>query len=141
MLVFAICLSLFRSVVVDQFIKSRLNESMFLLRNCRWKGIWIFEQRNFLTLLQPVVFLHGGPGGGTAPSNRRFFDPEFYRIILFDQVVILVSTMINYEPPFNLYNLKFNFSFCFLSEVPERAHPMLAWRKIPLGISLLTLKS
>nr|KJB47818.1 hypothetical protein B456_008G043200 [Gossypium raimondii] len=34
----------------------------------------------------PVVFLHGGPGGGTSPSNRRFFDPEFYRIILFDQV-------------------------------------------------------
>ncbi|KAB2600689.1 proline iminopeptidase [Pyrus ussuriensis x Pyrus communis] len=34
---------------------------------------------------QPVVFLHGGPGGGTSPSNRRFFDPEFYRIILFDQ--------------------------------------------------------
>ncbi|OWM63713.1 proline iminopeptidase isoform X1 [Punica granatum] len=33
----------------------------------------------------PVVFLHGGPGGGTAPSNRRFFDPEFYRIVLFDQ--------------------------------------------------------
>ncbi|XP_021814533.1 proline iminopeptidase isoform X1 [Prunus avium] len=33
----------------------------------------------------PVVFLHGGPGGGTAPSNRKFFDPEFYRIILFDQ--------------------------------------------------------
>ena len=36
--------------------------------------------------LQPVVFLHGGPGGGTSPANRRFFDPEFYRIILFDQV-------------------------------------------------------
>ncbi|PQP92336.1 proline iminopeptidase isoform X3 [Prunus yedoensis var. nudiflora] len=34
----------------------------------------------------PVVFLHGGPGGGTAPSNRKFFDPEFYRIILFDQL-------------------------------------------------------
>uniref|UniRef100_A0A803RCQ6 Proline iminopeptidase n=2 Tax=Cannabis sativa TaxID=3483 RepID=A0A803RCQ6_CANSA len=33
----------------------------------------------------PVVFLHGGPGGGTSPTNRRFFDPEFYRIILFDQ--------------------------------------------------------
>ncbi|KAL2537140.1 Proline iminopeptidase [Forsythia ovata] len=33
----------------------------------------------------PVVFLHGGPGGGTSPSNRKFFDPEFYRIILFDQ--------------------------------------------------------
>ncbi|KAG6489453.1 hypothetical protein ZIOFF_050722 [Zingiber officinale] len=34
----------------------------------------------------PVVFLHGGPGAGTSASNRRFFDPEFYRIILLDQV-------------------------------------------------------
>jgi proline iminopeptidase len=34
---------------------------------------------------QPVVFVHGGPGGGTDPEQRRFFDPEFYRIILFDQ--------------------------------------------------------
>lgn len=33
----------------------------------------------------PVVFLHGGPGGGTAPWHRRFFDPEHYRIVLFDQ--------------------------------------------------------
>lgn len=39
-------------------------------------------------ILQPVVFLHGGPGGGTTPSNRKFFDPEFYRIILFDQVIL-----------------------------------------------------
>ncbi|XP_068656027.1 proline iminopeptidase-like isoform X2 [Aristolochia californica] len=37
------------------------------------------------TCCQPVVFLHGGPGGGTSPKNRRFFDPQFYRIILFDQ--------------------------------------------------------
>lgn len=34
---------------------------------------------------KPVVFLHGGPGGGTAPWHRRFFDPEKYRIVLFDQ--------------------------------------------------------
>lgn len=34
---------------------------------------------------KPVVFLHGGPGGGTAPFHRRFFDPEAYRIVLFDQ--------------------------------------------------------
>lgn len=33
----------------------------------------------------PVVFLHGGPGAGTAPVHRRFFDPDAYRIILFDQ--------------------------------------------------------
>lgn len=34
---------------------------------------------------QPVVFLHGGPGGGCNPKCRRFFDPTKYRIILFDQ--------------------------------------------------------
>jgi proline iminopeptidase len=33
----------------------------------------------------PVVFLHGGPGGGTVPDYRRFFDPHAYRIVLFDQ--------------------------------------------------------
>lgn len=34
---------------------------------------------------QPVVFLHGGPGGGTAPLYRQFFDPQRWRIVLFDQ--------------------------------------------------------
>lgn len=34
---------------------------------------------------QPVVFIHGGPGGNILPRYRRFFDPDFYRIILFDQ--------------------------------------------------------
>lgn len=34
---------------------------------------------------QPVVFLHGGPGGGISPDHRRYFDPERYRIVLFDQ--------------------------------------------------------
>ncbi len=34
---------------------------------------------------KPVVFVHGGPGGGTEPKQRRFFDPQTYRIILFDQ--------------------------------------------------------
>ncbi len=33
----------------------------------------------------PVVFLHGGPGGGCSASSRRFFDPARYRVILFDQ--------------------------------------------------------
>ncbi len=33
----------------------------------------------------PVVFLHGGPCSGTRPDHRRFFNPDLYRIILFDQ--------------------------------------------------------
>jgi proline iminopeptidase len=33
----------------------------------------------------PVVFVHGGPGGGTEPWHRQFFDPRRYRIVLFDQ--------------------------------------------------------
>ena len=34
---------------------------------------------------KPVVFVHGGPGGGTEPKQRRYFDPAAYRIVLFDQ--------------------------------------------------------
>jgi proline iminopeptidase len=33
----------------------------------------------------PAVFLHGGPGAGCEPYHRRFFDPERYRVVLFDQ--------------------------------------------------------
>ena len=34
---------------------------------------------------QPIIFFHGGPGGGCGAKQRRFFDPSYYRIILFDQ--------------------------------------------------------
>jgi len=33
----------------------------------------------------PLVFLHGGPGGGCLPHHRRYFDPAFWRVALFDQ--------------------------------------------------------
>jgi len=33
----------------------------------------------------PVLFLHGGPGAGANAVHRRFFDPDFYRIVIFDQ--------------------------------------------------------
>ena len=33
----------------------------------------------------PVLFLHGGPGSGLSPRHRQFFDPAYYRIVLFDQ--------------------------------------------------------
>jgi proline iminopeptidase len=34
---------------------------------------------------KPIVFVHGGPGGGVDPSMRRYFDPKVWRVILFDQ--------------------------------------------------------
>lgn len=45
--------------------------------------IYLEESGN--PLGQPIVFIHGGPGSGTSPIQRQFFDPEHYRIILFDQ--------------------------------------------------------
>lgn len=33
----------------------------------------------------PVLFLHGGPGAGATPVHRRFFDPDHWRIVIFDQ--------------------------------------------------------
>jgi len=34
---------------------------------------------------KPIIFLHGGPGGGVSPGSRRYFNPQKWRIILFDQ--------------------------------------------------------
>lgn len=34
---------------------------------------------------QPILFVHGGPGAGCEPYHRQFFDPNIYRVILFDQ--------------------------------------------------------
>ena len=34
---------------------------------------------------RPILFVHGGPGGGADARSRRFFDPDFYRIVVFDQ--------------------------------------------------------
>lgn len=34
---------------------------------------------------EPVLFLHGGPGAGCMPTDRRFFDPSYFQVVLFDQ--------------------------------------------------------
>ncbi|MDQ3655753.1 MAG: prolyl aminopeptidase [Chloroflexota bacterium] len=34
---------------------------------------------------KPAIYLHGGPGSGSSPGQRRFFDPAVYRAVLFDQ--------------------------------------------------------
>jgi len=45
----------------------------------------IYFEESGNPLGKPVVFVHGGPGSGCDAKHRRFFDPEKYRIILFDQ--------------------------------------------------------
>jgi proline iminopeptidase len=40
----------------------------------------------------PVVYVHGGPGGGASPEKRQWYDPDAYRIILFDQRAAFRST-------------------------------------------------
>lgn len=49
------------------------------------QGHRIFWQQSGRPDGLPVVILHGGPGGGSVPVQRQFFDPQVYRIIQFDQ--------------------------------------------------------
>ena len=56
-------------------------------------ALLLWDELLIPSILQPVVFLHGGPGAGTSPGNRRFFDPEFYRIVLFDQVILVTRVI------------------------------------------------
>lgn len=55
----------------------------FQLKVSSLHTLWVEECGNPNGI--PVVFLHGGPGAACEPFQRRFFDPELYRIILFDQ--------------------------------------------------------
>jgi len=48
-------------------------------------GHVIYWERHGRKGAKPVVFLHGGPGGGITPIQARLFDPELYDILLFDQ--------------------------------------------------------
>ncbi|WP_292834251.1 prolyl aminopeptidase [Microbacterium sp.] len=63
---------------------------------------------------KPVVFLHGGPGGGTSPWHRRFFDPEVYRIVLFDQRGCGKSTPHMSEPD---ADLRFNTTWHLVADI------------------------
>lgn len=64
------------------FPEIRPNRSFFLTTDAPHE-VYVEECGNDTGL--PVVFLHGGPGGGCNSSHRRYFDPEIYRIILLDQ--------------------------------------------------------
>lgn len=55
-----------------EYIKVDQTHTLYLERSGKPDGI-------------PVLFLHGGPGAGCTPTHRRFYDPDRYHIILFDQ--------------------------------------------------------
>jgi proline iminopeptidase len=57
-------------------------QTFFLETDCR-HAVYVEQSGNPEGI--PVIFLHGGPCSGTKPDHRRFFHPERYRIILFDQ--------------------------------------------------------
>lgn len=48
-------------------------------------GHMVYWERVGTPGAKPAVFLHGGPGGGLSPSQRRIFDPQRYDVMLFDQ--------------------------------------------------------
>lgn len=48
-------------------------------------GHWVYWECCGNPSGKPALYLHGGPGSGFSPGQRRFFDPQAYRIILFDQ--------------------------------------------------------
>ena len=49
------------------------------------EGHQLYYERVGTPGAKPAVFLHGGPGGGMAPSHRRQWDPDKYDVLLFDQ--------------------------------------------------------
>jgi proline iminopeptidase len=59
------------------------SDSHFYLQVSTQHKLYVEQSGNMTGI--PVVFLHGGPGASSEPVHRRFFDPEKYRIILFDQ--------------------------------------------------------
>jgi proline iminopeptidase len=75
---------------------------------------------------RPVVGLHGGPGSGCTPAMRRFFDPDAYRIVLFDQRGCGRSTPHASDPTVDLAT---NTTDHLLSdlELLRRAHGIDAW--------------
>lgn len=57
-------------------------ETFFLETDCQ-HSVYVEQSGNADGI--PVIFLHGGPCSGTKPDHRRYFNPERYRVILFDQ--------------------------------------------------------
>jgi proline iminopeptidase len=65
-------------------------------------GYWVYWECCGNRAGKPVLYLHGGPGSGCSASQRRFFDPNRYRAVLFDQRGSGRSRPLANEPDANL---------------------------------------
>jgi proline iminopeptidase len=73
-------------------VYSSVRSELYPVIEARTSGVLKLDERHAMHWEEagnphgtPILFLHGGPGAGCTADHRRFFDPEFYRIILFDQ--------------------------------------------------------
>lgn len=81
---------------------------------------------------KPVLFLHGGPGSGCTPGQRRFFDPEAYRIVLFDQRGCGRSSPLAEE---TLAALEANTTAHLIADIERLREHLRVERWIALGLS------
>ena len=80
----------------------------------------------------PVVFLHGGPGGGCSPNHRRMFDPERYHVMFFDQRGCGRSTPSAMDPAADLTH---NTTHHLIGDIEQLRDLMGVDRWVVLGVS------
>ncbi len=81
---------------------------------------------------KPALFLHGGPGSGCTPGQRRFFDPHAYRAVLFDQRGAGRSRPLASEPE---ANLSVNTTAHLIADVEALREHLGVERWVVLGLS------
>lgn len=81
---------------------------------------------------KPAIYLHGGPGSGTTPGARRYFDPAIYRIVLFDQRGCGRSRPLASEPDADLSN---NTTAHLIADIERLREHLNVERWTMLGIS------
>lgn len=81
---------------------------------------------------RPAIYLHGGPGGGASPGQRRFFDPEAYRIVIFDQRGCGRSRPLASEPS---ADLRFNTTHHLIADIEALRELLGVERWTILGLS------
>ena len=81
---------------------------------------------------KPALYLHGGPGSGFSPGQRRFFDPDAYRVVLFDQRGSGKSRPLASEPDADLSSNTTQHLIADIEELRE-LHGVASWTILGLS--------